>query len=1080
MKTVYRISSIVALCLILIASQLSASNENEKISKNLTSLLGSASEGTEFFLTFHPCWIMDVNPQNKILIYVSSAYKTKVTLGITAKSVYKEQECPANGVIVFELTPAEAQCYEKTDKDEPSTKFAYPGYGIIIRSEKPVVCYGLNTTQISSDGFLAIPKTSLGTNYIVSSYNSPTPEGNGQYLTSYTSIVGVYPDTEIEICIGGSKNNFTGKPSNLKTGSIIKINLQKGDVYLIGMKGDYNDLTGTTIAAKKPVSVISGSFGTNVTANLSYCNYLIEQDIPISAWGKQYHVIPIKDRKKAALVRVMASKPNTVIYLNGNEWATIETAGGEEGKGYFESRTQAEDATELAPVTITADNSIMVTQFNTGNFDDGVTSAPFQIALTPSEQYKNEVSWTIANNKGVPIYTKNYINICYQTDDLVKIPDDILFGQSDGTKIIWKKLSTLTTVGKLLMDTQLPEGQYRRATSMELSGPATVYYLKSNNPLSVYSYGVGDVGVYGYSTISNFKDISKLDISKPSLTYYVDCAGKINATISDEPVKNSVLRTNLKEVNLITDQSYNVTEIESNDLLISGVTYNWNFWLNVIDRNLKAQAVVSAVDCAGNDSTFTLEYSPIKFTMDQPFYSFGANSIDGPTKTITCKLTNNNKIPLVLDSIYLKSKYKKSNLKFAGFTIDSKIYKENGGTLPELTLNAGAEISFDVTFAPTSVKDDFIGGKNEFIDSIGIKAYWTDDVNECLYTKYLAQVTGNVQFLDTLAPSVTYKPCCCGNTASGTVTDEPANDPANRSNLASIALDNYKSINCTKVKYDETAFVPGTTSSIDWEVGKLDIDKDGKAVIVFTDRAGNETEVTIDLIKIKVSTQDKIVDYGLKNLDDLAESRTVKFKNESSKPIVVDSLTLLSADKNRDWPFSGFMIDPAIYESNGGILPGYTLPIGGELTFNVIFLAQSVQSDIYGGKLEFQDSIGIKANWNAELNQYCFNEYKTQVIAKVKPVSVEDETQAFGIMDISPNPANSSSTNIHYNLENDCNVVLQLYNSNGILISNLMNEYKIAGSQTFTIALDDLPAGMYFIEFKAGALVGHKSFIVVK
>jgi hypothetical protein len=598
--------------------------------------------------------------------------------------------------------------------------------------------------------------------------------------------------------------------------------------------------------------------------------------------------------------------------------------------------------------------------------------------------------------------------------------------------------------------------------------------------MAVYCYGSGNAGVYGYTAISNLKDISKFDIYKPSLEYRIDCSDIISGKMIEEPADTPNLRTNLKEVILIKEQSYNVTDLESNDEVISGVTSQWDFTLNIIDRNLKAQAVIYVSDCAGNDSTYVIEYNPIKFTMSEPLNNFGGNYVDGPAKSLTYKLVNNSETAFVLDSIYLKSNYTNSNFKFAGFTIDNKIYKENGGTLPELTLNPGEEISFEVTFDPSSVRDDFIGGKNEFSDSIGIKAYWTDNSNECIYTKYMAQVIGYLHFLDTLAPSVTYKPCCCGHTASGTVTDEPANDPANRSNLAYIGLNNSKSFNCSKVKYDETAFVPGKTSSLDWEVSTIVSESDGKAVIVFADRAGNETEVTVDLIKTKVSTQDKIVDYGLKNLNDLAESRTVKFKNESSKPIVVDSLTLLSSDKDRDWSFSGFMIDPAIYESNGGILPGYTLPIGGELTFNVIFLAQSVLSDIYNGKLEFQDSIGIKANWNSEHNQYCFNEYKTKVIAKVKPVSVEDETQTFGIMDISPNPVNNTSVNIKYELEYNCNVVLELYNSNGLLISNLMNEYKMAGSQTFTIPVSELPAGMYFIEFKAGTWVGHKSFVVVK
>jgi hypothetical protein len=81
---------------------------------------------------------------------------------------------------------------------------------------------------------------------------------------------------------------------------------------------------------------------------------------------------------------------------------------------------------------------------------------------------------------------------------------------------------------------------------------------------------------------------------------------------------------------------------------------------------------------------------------------------------------------------------------------------------------------------------------------------------------------------------------------------------------------------------------------------------------------------------------------------------------------------------------------------------------------------------------------------------------------------------------ISPNPANNSSISIKYNLEDNCNVLLSLYNSNGMLIRNLLNTFQISGYQTFTLSVDELPAGIYFVEFRAGGVVGHKNFVVVK
>jgi len=94
--------------------------------------------------------------------------------------------------------------------------------------------------------------------------------------------------------------------------------------------------------------------------------------------------------------------------------------------------------------------------------------------------------------------------------------------------------------------------------------------------------------------------------------------------------------------------------------------------------------------------------------------------------------------------------------------------------------------------------------------------------------------------------------------------------------------------------------------------------------------------------------------------------------------------------------------------------------------------------------------------------------------------SVHDSSPENKDIFISPNPVSNTSVSIKYTLENNCNVLLSLYNSNGMLIRNILNEFQIAGNQTFTLSVDELPADIYFVEFRAGAVVGHKSFVVVK
>ncbi|MEI6090615.1 MAG: T9SS type A sorting domain-containing protein [bacterium] len=842
MKSLIQNLTAIVLSIIFISSFARAMDtDSATLRKDLPKLLGSTNEGTEFFMTFHPCW-ESASKTDGCKIYISSAVATKVTIEIPAKGIYIVKTTIPNDIIEINLTPDKAQCYSKDNNQPPQPQRIYQGYGIIVTSMDPIICYGVTRFEYTSDGYLAIPKSALGKKYVVSSYNDPCKESDKLYLTSYTSIVGVYNNTRVNVKLGGRASNFTPGARPLTTGATDENTINRGDVWLIGTMGDYNDLTGTVIEANKQVSVISGSFCAYVPINIGACDFLIEQDLPMESWGSKYHVSPIIKRKKGSIIRIFASEPNTTIYRDGNEWATVQTVGGADGKGYIERRSVTAEES-LKPVTISALNPIAVTQYNTGMSDDDIESDPFQMALIPIDQYLNRFIWCTPGVNDGSSFKNNYVNLCYKSTENGKIPDDIEFGKITNGQMVWKKLSeVVNNPGLAFADKSISDSRYYRCVTLTLDDPAGVYSLRGTEPMMAYGYGFDWADSYGFPVTGCFNDNTKHDIWAPRPTFSIDCRGQ----------------------------------------------------------------------------------------------------------------------------------------------------------------------------------------------------------------------------------------------AVGNVTEQPESDEALRSNLSALRLINSDSYNFSNVIYDETIFLPGETFSIDWSINVLDPEFDAKAFIAFTDRAGNDTTITIEYSRTRLTASNRIENWGSKAYNDPLETKELSIINESHKPVVVDSIILLSKDSDKQWEYNGFTLDPSIYKENGGVLPGYTIHPGESLKYKVSFNPQSLDKEIAEGKTAYADSVRVKANWQPDAGFYCCEKTLGVVKATISAVSVEDLSGMTGIFEISPNPATKKDVSVTYAVKNEGVVLMSLYNANGILISELVNSYQPLGSHILTIPIDELAQGTYFVEFKAGDLVQHRSFVVVK
>ena len=486
------------------ASSIAGDLSKEQMREMLPKYLGTSNAGTEFYLTFHPCWEERSGPSNQLKVYVSSGKATQVKLSIPGINHSEVKTTIPNDVIEFSLAPENGQMYSKTDREAPEPAQVWKGRAVIITADEPIIVYGVTRYTYTSDGYLAIPKSSLGKRYIVSSFSDPTADNGNQYLNSYTSIVAAYDNTVVTFQLGGTTETYVkqknGPQLEVKGTNIAKQQMQAGDVWLIPASGNYNDLSGSRVTATKPVTVLSGSFCAYIPRGVSACDFIIEQELPIKTWGNKYHVSPIKKRLQSSWVKIYASEINTQLYRDGDQFGTLSEVGGVENDGGFISRRLLSDGEAPRPVTISSDKPISITQYNPGQSDDGVPSDPFQMVLTPIEQYQTEI---IFNTPGVSnsqaIFRENYINLVYLATEAGTVPEDLEWAQVVNGKFSWKKVADISGgPGGKFYDPDFVEGnRYYHSKTITLPDPAGVYKIRAKDPFAGYAYGFSDYDSYG-------------------------------------------------------------------------------------------------------------------------------------------------------------------------------------------------------------------------------------------------------------------------------------------------------------------------------------------------------------------------------------------------------------------------------------------------------------------------------------------------------------------------------------------------------------------------------------------------------
>ncbi len=574
--------------------------------QDLPSLLKAPTNaGTDFYFSFPPCYEeASIGFTNNCKVFVASSIEQTITVEVPGKSWAATQIVKPNDVVEFIIPTGIAQPFLKPGAASAPVEQVYPQAAIHVFSESPIIVYGVTRYNFTSDGFLAIPVSALGTEYIVASYPQYTAIESGFKLVSETTISAAYDQTEVTFEMGGTSSSKTS--GGLKPGNDTTFLMNKGDVLCFASDGNLQDISGSYIKASKPVGVVSGNQCANVPAGVLFCDFISEMDVPIFTWGKIYHITPFVGRKNNPIIRIFAKEKNTTIYRDGEPWLMLPGRSHRIDDGFVERRSS--DGTPRS-VVISADKPIYVVAYNPGQTDDNVSSDPFQLALTPQEQYQKEIVFCTPSSKNsADKFKTHYINLICSVAADNTIPDDMEFAIVIDGQLQWEKVSTRFGEDLGLMFALPVNGTTYTCKQITLPDDG-VYRFRAATPFAAYAYGFSSYDSYGFPTGAALDDLGIDDNESPQLTVSKKTDGSVTGTVTDYPLDSS-RRSNLGLIAMAADQNYNYKFIYGQkNSYIAGQSQTTDWALEVKDKSKDARAVLTFADRRGNDTTIVVEYT---------------------------------------------------------------------------------------------------------------------------------------------------------------------------------------------------------------------------------------------------------------------------------------------------------------------------------------------------------------------------------------------------------------------------------------------------------------------------------------
>lgn len=277
---------------------------------------------------------------------------------------------------------------------------------LYISTTGNVSVHAFNERARSADGTVVLPLTALGKEYYVMAHHDvfgPDQEpGSNTNFESTLLVVATEDDTDIEIITTANTVN------TIPAGAPINITLQAGETYQLKAIGD---LTGSSVRVLngedgdcKNVAVFGGNKMTSAGDCGTTGDHLFQQAYPTFAWGKSFVHISLAGRTSGEIVKVLASKDNTEVRINGQLQGTIDA--GEFLRAEF-------DKDEVAIIETSNSASVAsIAKSQACNESFGPLSGfgdPSLITYSPNNQRIEDIIFSSVKVEGIVIHYANVL-----------------------------------------------------------------------------------------------------------------------------------------------------------------------------------------------------------------------------------------------------------------------------------------------------------------------------------------------------------------------------------------------------------------------------------------------------------------------------------------------------------------------------------------------------------------------------------------------------------------------------------------------------------------------------------------------
>ncbi|XP_074991089.1 IgGFc-binding protein [Calonectris borealis] len=235
---------------------------------------------------------------------------------------------------------------------------------VLIQSTKEISVVFVSSKSYTVGATTVLPVDKLGNKYYVVTPDSTNKEGLKEFVVAAGKT-----STTVSI---NMKGKFYYRGRNYSPGSTLRIFLNP--YHSLQLQSSH-DLSGTEITSDNAVAVFSGHSCVKVRTG---CDYVVEQLLPVAAWGKTYVVPPNPLQKDTDFAYVVAAKEASITYNRGNSVAAKNVAAGEVRK--FE-------ISQNSPLYVSATAAIQVVFFFTGSKKGSLRQDPFLLNIPPVSTY---------------------------------------------------------------------------------------------------------------------------------------------------------------------------------------------------------------------------------------------------------------------------------------------------------------------------------------------------------------------------------------------------------------------------------------------------------------------------------------------------------------------------------------------------------------------------------------------------------------------------------------------------------------------------------------------------------------------